>query len=104
MAWRMEMRILMLFAYARVSTKEQNLERKIQRFMILEIDSRYIFAEKESGCSFQRPQYQLMLKMLRQDGLLYTDTLDQLGRNYDKVIEEWKKITKDIKANIVYFE
>lgn len=32
----------MLFAYARVSTKEQNLERQIQKFMTLGIDRRYI--------------------------------------------------------------
>lgn len=37
-----EMRIFMLFACARVSTKEQNLERQIQKFMTLGIDSRYI--------------------------------------------------------------
>lgn len=72
--------------------------------MTLGIDSRYIFVEKESGRSFQRPQYQLMLQMLRPGDLLYIDALDRLGRNYDKVIEEWKKITREIKANIVILE
>ena len=27
-------------------------------------------------------------------------SIDRLGRNYDEVIEEWRKITKDIKANV----
>lgn len=42
--------------------------------------------------------------MLRPGDLLYIDALDRLGRNYDKVIEEWQKITREIKANIVILE
>ncbi|EPI40448.1 resolvase protein [Enterococcus faecalis LA3B-2] len=90
MIFGIKMRIFMLFAYARVSTKEQNLERQIQKSMTLGIDSRYIFVEKESGRSFQRPQYQLVLQMLHPGDLLYINALVHSGRNYDKVIEDWR--------------
>lgn len=44
----------MLFAYARVSTKEQNLERQIQKSMTLGIDSRYIFCRKGVWAFFSK--------------------------------------------------
>ncbi|GGD06153.1 recombinase family protein [Enterococcus wangshanyuanii] len=94
----------MLFGYARVSTKEQNLDRQIQKFNDLGIESRYIFVDKQSGAEFDRPQYQLLLHMLRSGDIVYLDSLDRLGRNYSGVIEEWKYITRKIKADIIVLE
>lgn len=54
-----------------------------------------------SGKDFNRPRYQAMLLMLREGDLLYLDALDRLGRNYDGIIDQWKYITRDIKADIV---
>ncbi|MBP2097341.1 recombinase family protein [Enterococcus rivorum] len=94
----------MIFGYARVSTKEQNLDRQIQKFNDLGIESRCIFVDKQSGAEFNRPQYQLLLHMLRSGDLIYLDSLDRLGRNYSGVIEEWKYITRKIKADIIVLE
>ncbi|MEV5027015.1 recombinase family protein [Paenibacillus sp. LPE1-1-1.1] len=47
---------------ARVSTKEQNLERQLIKFKELGIDERYIFVDKHSGKDFNRPQYQAIRK------------------------------------------
>lgn len=95
---------IMIFGYARVSTKEQNLDRQIQKFKELGIESRYIFVDKQSGSGFDRPQYKLLLHMLRPGDLIYLDSLDRLGRNYSGVIEEWKYITRRIEADIIVLE
>lgn len=42
--------------------------------------------------------------MLHPGDLLYINALDQSGRNYDKVIEDWRKITRDIKADIIILQ
>lgn len=42
--------------YARVSTKDQNLDRQIEILKAEGIDERDIYVEKESGKSFERPQ------------------------------------------------
>lgn len=94
----------MIFGYARVSTKEQSFDRQIQKFNDLGIESRYIFVDKPSGAEFDRPQYQLLLHMLRSGDLIYLDSLDRLGRNYSGVIEEWKYITRKIEADIIVLE
>lgn len=95
---------MVTMGYARVSTKEQNLGRQIEKFKELGIEDRYIFTDKITGATFEREQYQIMKKMLREEDLIYIDALDLLGRTYDGIIAEWKYITREISANIVILE
>ncbi len=53
----------MNYAYARVSTKEQNLDRQLEEFKKYPIDK--IFAEKQSGKDFYREQYMKMIRTLK---------------------------------------
>ncbi|WP_254914857.1 recombinase family protein [Bacillus thuringiensis] len=60
--------------------------------------------DKASGRHFDRPQYQLLRKILSTGDIVYIDALDRMGRNYDEVISEWKYITRELQANIVVLE
>lgn len=91
----------MKFAYVRVSTKEQNTDRQIAKMKELGVDERNIFVDKMSGKDFDREEYQMMKRMLRKGDLLYIDSLDRLGRNYEGLIAEWKDITRNIGADVV---
>jgi DNA invertase Pin-like site-specific DNA recombinase len=42
-----------------------------------------------------------MKRFCEEGDLIYIDSLDRLGRNYDDIINEWKYITRKINANIV---
>jgi DNA invertase Pin-like site-specific DNA recombinase len=90
--------------YVRVSTKDQNTERQLRKMRELGIDDRYIFVDKQSGKDFNRPKYQAMRLIIREDDLLYLDALDRLGRDYDGIINEWKYITRELNADIVVLE
>jgi len=94
----------MNLGYCRVSTKEQNPERQIIKMRELGIEDRYIFVDRQSGKDFNRPQYQAMRLILREEDLLYLDALDRLGRDYDGIIREWRYVTREIKADIVVLE
>jgi hypothetical protein len=48
-----------------------------------------------------REGYQSVKSKLQSGVLLYVDSLDRLGRDYDGIIEEWKTITRKINADIV---
>jgi DNA invertase Pin-like site-specific DNA recombinase len=94
----------MKIGYVRVSTKEQNLDRQLIKMQELGIEERFIFADKQSGKNFDRPQYQAMKRIIREGDLVYIDALDRLGRTYDGIINEWKTITRELNADIIILE
>lgn len=91
----------MNIAYVRVSTTDQNEERQVLKMRELGVEERFIFIDKQSGKDMDRPGYKTMRGVLREGDLLYIDSIDRLGRNYDNVISEWHFLTKQIGADIV---
>ena len=90
----------MIYAYIRVSTKQQKIDRQYEEIKSLGIDDKNIFIDKESGKDFERTNYKKLIEKLKIDDLLIIKSIDRLGRNYEMIIEEWTKITKQIQANI----
>lgn len=90
----------MIYAYIRVSTKHQNIDRQFEEIKALGIDNKYIYIDKESGKDFDRTKYQKLIKKLKKDDLLIVKSIDRLGRNYRMILEEWSRITKTIGADI----
>lgn len=93
-----------VFGYARISSKEQNESRQLIAFKESGINERDIFIDKQSGKDFNREKYILLKNMLRENDLLVIKSIDRLGRNYEMIIEEWKDITKNIKADIMVID
>lgn len=89
-----------VFGYARVSTKEQNLERQLKELKDYGITERDIYTDKISGKTFDRPQYKTLLNNIRPNDLLVIYSIDRLGRDYTEIQEQWKYITQDLKADI----
>lgn len=88
------------YGYIRVSDKDQNEARQILSLKEAGIDEAFILIDKKSGRDFERPQYQLLKKALREGDLLVMSSIDRLGRNYKEVINEWKYITQELNADI----
>ena len=82
------------FYYARVSTKEQNLDRQIEAFKKMGATEREIICDKESGKDLERKGYQaLKTTILRSGDVLVIKSLDRLSRN-----------KSDIKNELQYFK
>lgn len=90
----------MIYAYIRVSTKHQNIDRQYEEIRVLNIEDKYIYIDRESGKDFDRTKYQKLIKKLKKDDLLIIKSIDRLGRNYHMILEEWSRITKTIGADI----
>ncbi|MBQ7478458.1 MAG: recombinase family protein [Selenomonadaceae bacterium] len=93
-----------IFGYIRVSTREQNEDRQriaMQEFGIAEEN---VWLDKQSGKDFERPSYRRLMKKLREDDTLVIKSIDRLGRNYTEILEQWRVITKEKKANIVVLD
>lgn len=93
----MDMRI---HGYARVSTKEQTEARQITALKEAGVADRDIYIDKVSGKSFDRPEYQRLLNVIREGDLVVVLSLDRLGRNYTEVQEQWRYITDELGADI----
>ena len=67
------------YGYIRVSTKEQNLERQIVAMKNEGIEDIIIFSDQVSGNDFNRPQYNRLVKKLKQKkSLLNSDRQKEL--------------------------
>ena len=70
------------YYYARVSSKDQNLDRQISAFKALGATEREIITDKESGKDLDRAGYQALKNaILRRGDTLVIKSLDRLSRN-----------------------
>ena len=90
----------MIYAYIRVSTKQQKIDRQFEEIKEFNVEDKKIYIDKESGKDFDRTNYQKLIKKLKKDDLLIIKSIDRLGRNYQMILEEWARITKTIGADI----
>lgn len=82
------------FYYARVSSREQNLDRQLDAFHALGADERDIITDKQSGKDLERAGYQALKNaMLRRGDTLVVKSLDRLSRT-----------KADIKAELEHFK
>lgn len=93
-----------IFAYIRVSSREQNEDRQMIAMRELKIPEKNIFTDKQSGKDFERPQYQKLLRKMKRDDLLYIKSIDRLGRNYKEILEQWRILTKEKGVDIVVMD
>ena len=93
-----------IYAYVRVSTREQNEDRQLAAMNELAVPERNIFMDKQSGKDFERPEYQRLIRKLRPDDLLYVKSIDRLGRNYEEILEQWRLLTKEKRVDIVVLD
>ena len=78
----------MKYAYIRVSTKDQHLDRQIEAIKEYRPDE--VFADKMSGKDFDRPEYHRLKSVIQRGDEIIVKELDRLGRNKEAVKEELK--------------
>lgn len=88
------------YGYIRVSSTDQNEDRQLIAMKEKGIETGRLFADRQSGKDFDRPQYQKMLGLLKAGDLLYILSIDRLGRNYEEIQRQWQVLTKDIGVDI----
>lgn len=84
----------MIFGYARVSSKEQNLARQLKE--LKEFGCERMYQEKESGKNFkERFVYNEMRSKVRFGDVLVVHDLSRFGRNKEEIRNEWKALIKE---------
>lgn len=96
--------IMNRYAYIRVSSKDQNLDRQAVAMYELGLTKKQIFYDKDSGKNMQRKGYQTLLRKLKKGDVLYIKSIDRLGRDYDQIIEQWRYLIKVKEIDIIVLD
>lgn len=94
----------MEYGYIRVSSKEQNEARQLDALHEQGMSDENIYIDKQSGKDFNRPKYKSLYRRLKKGDVLYIKSIDRMGRNYDEIIQEWRRITRFREADIVVLD
>ena len=80
------------YLYIRVSTKEQNEDRQLALKDKYGLRNSDVFIDKATGKNFDRPAYQNLKEELQKGDTLIVMSLDRLGRNKEKALEELREL------------
>lgn len=78
----------MRYFYARVSSREQNLDRQLEAAKAYKDSIDRVFCDKQSGKDFEREQYKEMKRIVQRGDEVIIKELDRLGRNKDLIKDE----------------
>lgn len=92
-----------IFAYCRVSSSDQNVERQVEavsKFALEKYNTELIvddnlFIDECSGKDFNRTMWLELEKQLRQDDVLIVKELDRLGRNKEMITEVLRNLRRN---------
>jgi DNA invertase Pin-like site-specific DNA recombinase len=96
--------IVVIYGYVRVSTKEQNEGRQLIAMQECKFKIDKMYMDKQSGKDFDRTEYKKMISRLKKEDIIIIKSIDRLGRNYNEILEQWRKITKIKGADIVVLD
>ena len=83
-----------MYGYARVSSREQNLDRQLDALQAFGVKDEAIYADKASGKDFERPAWRRLMGELRPGDVLVVKSIDRLGRDYAEILDVWRDVTK----------
>ena len=92
------------YGYARVSARDQNLDRQMDALAAFGVSGERVFADRASGRDFERPEYQRLLGALRRGDVVVVKSIDRFGCNYEEILEEWRRITRGAGCSIVVLD
>lgn len=84
----------MLYGYARVSSRDQRIDRQVTALTEVGVLEENIFIDKQSGKDFNRPAYQELLSTVKKNDMIIIKSIDRLGRDYGEILEQWRELTK----------
>ncbi len=93
-----------IYGYIRVSSRDQNEERQVRAMEEFGVPPSSMICDKQSGKDFERPGYKRLIKKIRSGDTLVIKSIDRLGRDYNEILEQWRIITKEKRADIVVLD
>ena len=93
-----------VYGYARVSSREQNLDRQLEALAAFGVAEGNVYADKASGKDFERDAWKTLCGRLAAGDVLAVKSIDRLGRDYDEILEQWRWLTKEVGCAVVVLD
>lgn len=93
-----------VYGYARVSSREQNLDRQLEALAAFGVAESNVYADKASGKDFERDAWKTLRGRLAAGDVLVVKSIDRLGRDYDEILEQWRWLTKEVGCAVVVLD
>ena len=90
----------MTYAYIRVSSNSQNVDRQLLEIEKYNLPKENIFIDYQSGKNFERKNYKKLKSILQKGDLIIIKSIDRLGRDYKMITDEWRELTKMLEVHI----
>lgn len=94
----------MEYAYIRVSSRDQNIDRQVEAMRAVSIKDENMFIDRQSGKDFNRKNYKRLVRQMKKGDVLYVKSIDRLGRNYDEILKQWHYLTSEKSVEIVVLD
>ena len=92
------------FAYIRVSSIDQNINRQLDSLQSLDIPTGNHYIDKQSGKNFDRQAWTALVEVLQAGDVLFVHSIDRLGRNYTEILDWWRVLTKEKGVDMVVLD
>ena len=93
-----------VYGYARVSSREQNLDRQLEALVAFGVVESNVYADKASGKDFERDAWKALRERITAGDILAVKSIDRLGRDYDEILEQWRWLTKEVGCAVVVLD
>lgn len=93
-----------VYGYARVSARDQSLNRQLDALRTFPISEGNIYRDQASGKDFKRPGYQRLVRKIRSGDIVVIKSIDRLGRNYNEILHEWRSLTQEKRVRMVVLD
>ena len=80
-----------IYGYARISTQKQNIERQVRNILSENKDA-FIIQEMYSGKSIARPEFEKLLKTLKEGDTVIFDSVSRMSRNAEEGFELYREL------------
>lgn len=92
------------YGYIRVSSKHQHIDRQVQAMEQAGLSRKQFVIDHQTGKTFQRKNYQKLVRKLKPGDELYVQSIDRLGRNYEEILEQWRYLTAVKQIDIIVLD